>query len=156
MRLSSPEEYGLRCLVQVARRSPGPEAAPTSIRDVAEAEGLSVDYAAKLLRALRQADVLVSARGSSGGYALARSPDDITLAAALSALDEPFWPEDACGAHAGNRETCVHAGACGVMGVWQWVGAAIDDVLARVTLADLLRGTPPPALPSRPRVEVRT
>jgi Rrf2 family protein len=138
MRLSSQEEYGLRCLLQVARRSPGPEAGPTSIRDVADAEGLSPDYAAKLLRLLRQADLLVSTRGAEGGYALSRSAGQIPLAAVLGALDGPLFDEAFCDGHSGQLESCVHTSNCTVMAMWQQVGAALDAVLSRFTIADLL------------------
>ena len=47
MKLTAQEEYGLRCLLQVARRAPADGATVSSIRDVADAEGLSSDYAAK-------------------------------------------------------------------------------------------------------------
>ena len=50
MKLSSQEEYGLRCLLQVARLE---RDAPVPIADVASREGLSTDYVAKLLRILR-------------------------------------------------------------------------------------------------------
>ncbi len=142
MRLSAQEEYGLRCLVQVARRSPGPDAAPTPIRDVAAAEGLSVEYAAKLLRVLRQADLLVSARGAAGGYVLARDAAAIPVADVLAALDGPLWDEAGCEGHTGQLETCVHIGACTINGLWVKLGAAIDAVLRQFTLADLLGATP--------------
>lgn len=148
MRLSAQEEYGLRCLVQVARRSPGPDAAPTPIRDVAAAEGLSVEYAAKLLRVLRQADLLLSARGAAGGYVLARDAASIPVADVLAALDGPLWDDDGCAGHPGQLDACVHTGACTINGLWVKLGAAIDAVLRQFTLADLLEPAPSVPTPS--------
>ncbi|MEN0065113.1 MAG: Rrf2 family transcriptional regulator, partial [Myxococcota bacterium] len=63
MKLTAQEEYGLRCLMAVAARSPNPDGPPVSIRDVAEGEGLSMDYTGKLMRVLRQHGLISSARG---------------------------------------------------------------------------------------------
>ena len=57
MQLLAQEEYGLRCLIQVARH-PGPE--PLTIPEIAEREGISPEYVAKLMRTLRQGDFVVS------------------------------------------------------------------------------------------------
>ena len=54
MQLLAQEEYGLRCLIQVARQR-GPD--PLTIPEIAEREGISPEYAAKLMRALRQTEL---------------------------------------------------------------------------------------------------
>jgi Rrf2 family protein len=145
VKLSAQEEYGLRCLLQIARRSAGP-AGPAAdpggplvcIRDVAEAEGLSVDYAAKLLRVLRQGGLLEAERGATGGYRLARPPEQMTLSEILRALDTPIYAPGFCEGHAGQRDTCVHLGGCSMRPLWMAVEAAVHQVLAGMTLADLL------------------
>jgi Rrf2 family protein len=147
MKLSTSEEYGLRCLLVVARRAPEPEGDPVSIRDVAEAEGLSADYAAKLLAALRKADLLVSSRGAQGGYRMARPPAQITAGEVLRALDGRLYGDDFCSAYAGKGTGCVHhASDCRLQGLWSKVSAAVDEVLDGVTVAELL------ATPTRPTV----
>jgi Rrf2 family protein len=143
MRLSAQEEYGLRCLLFVARRSPGPDSVPTSIRDIAEGEGISMDYVGKLVRVLRQADLLVSARGAAGGFALARPAERLTLAEILGSLDGPLFDEAFCDAHPGALDACAHAGSsCTVRSLWSRLSATFDAVLSRFTLADLLAGAP--------------
>ena len=74
MKLTAQEEYGLRCLIQVARRSRDTPEGLVSIREVAEAEGLSADYTAKLMRVLRQGGMLQSIRGATGGFGCRRRP----------------------------------------------------------------------------------
>ena len=59
MHLSSTEEYGLRCLLQVARHT---ENEPHRIRDIAAAEGLSREYTAKLMGVLREGRLVCSTR----------------------------------------------------------------------------------------------
>lgn len=143
MRLSPQEEYGLRCLLQVAKRAPDPEGAPCRIEDIAEAEGLGYEHCAKVLRSLRLAVLVVSTRGASGGYHLARPADEITVRDVLVGLDGPFFSEGLCDGFAGQQTACVHGkAACAVRGVWRQVGAAIDDVLGRISLAQLLNGEP--------------
>jgi Rrf2 family protein len=137
MQLSAQEEYGLRCLLQVARER-GPD--PATIPEIAAREGLSPEYAAKLLRALRQAELVVSTRGAGGGYRLARPASEITLWEVVRALGGSIFPEEFCETHPGQRHDCVHTSACSLRGVWSAVENAIRGVLENVTLADLARG----------------
>ena len=72
MHLSAQEEYGLRCLVQLARHV-GEE--PMRIQEIARAEGLSSEYVAKLMRILRNGNLVDSTRGASGGYRLPQADE---------------------------------------------------------------------------------
>ena len=71
MKLSSQEEYGLRCLLQLARH--GDEASLT-IAEMSQREGISSPNVAKIMRILRRAGLVASTRGKAGGYTLARPP----------------------------------------------------------------------------------
>jgi Rrf2 family protein len=137
MHLSSQEEYGVRCLIQVARHA-GPE--PITIPDIAAAEGLSPEYTAKLMRMLRQGDLVVSTRGAGGGYHLARPSDQITIWDAISVLGASFFPDSFCDTHPGNQRDCVHTTNCSIRVVWGALEGALRSVLENVTLADLTRG----------------
>ena len=68
MKLTPIEEYGLRCLMQLARHSG--EAQPTNIRQISEAEGLSTAYVGKLMFLLQKAHLVQATRGVQGGYVL--------------------------------------------------------------------------------------
>src|SRR5438309_7165631 len=83
MKITAQEEYGLRCLLRLARSGEGHS---LTIPEVAAAEGLSVPYVAKLLSVLRQGGLIESVRGRAGGYRLAESPTDIHLGAVLMVL----------------------------------------------------------------------
>jgi Rrf2 family protein len=138
MRLSAQEEYGLRCLVQVALA--GTER-PVQIAEIAGREGLSVEYTAKLLRVLRQGGLIQSVRGAGGGYVLARPAREITVAQAIDVLDGQLFDAGFCETHAGKGAVCVHTSAgCSIRSLWRWIGAALDRVLEQVTLADLASG----------------
>jgi Rrf2 family protein len=144
VQLLASEEYGLRCLLQVARRAPDPEGPPLSTQAVADAEGLSAEYTAKLLRALRLGGLVRSARGAGGGYRLARPASEITVWDALAVLGGPLYSEGFCEGFAGQRApcgagTCVHDGDCALRAVWRAVEDALRGVLERVHLDDLRR-----------------
>ena len=137
MKLSATEEYGLRCLIQVHRLENG---APVRIQDIAAAEGMSSDYAAKILRSLREAELLTSTRGTNGGYRLARPASSITVLQIISALDGPLVDDAWCVRHAGQHDTCVHSADCSVQALWTFIGGTLEDALGAVTLADLTGG----------------
>jgi Rrf2 family protein len=139
MKITSQEEYGLRCLLRLAKAGEGQS---LTLPEVAGAEGLSVPYAAKLLSVLRHAGLIDSARGRTGGYRLAKSPTEIGLGSLLLTLGEPLFDEPSyCERHAGPAAggNCVHTGSCSLRGLWNtlehWLRAALDQI----TLADLLQ-----------------
>jgi Rrf2 family protein len=137
MRLSAQEEYGLRCLLQVALSATDQ---PVPITEVAAKEGLSPEYTAKLLRVLRQGGLLDSVRGASGGYHLARPAAQITVFQAIEVLDGNLFDDGFCGTHTGKGSLCVHTTACSIRSLWGWIGGALEQVLDRITLEDLARG----------------
>jgi Rrf2 family protein len=142
MKLTAQEEYGLRCLLQVARRAPAGGGAVLSIRDVADAEGLSVDYAAKILRVLRQTGFVTSERGAAGGYRLARDARATPLSEVLHALDAPLYDASFCQGFVGQQPQCVHTTSCTVRLLWRKLEGALEQALAGLTLADLLFDVP--------------
>lgn len=136
MHLLAQEEYGLRCLLQVARHR---GAHPLTISEIAEAEGLSPEYTAKLMRALRQGELVVSIRGASGGYHLARRASEITPWEVIQVLGGSFFPQGFCSDHPGQLPDCVHATDCAVRSLWGRVEAALHELLEGITLEDLLK-----------------
>jgi len=137
MKLSAQEEYGLRCLVQVAIAA---DAEPVQITEVAEREGLSPEYAAKLLRVLRKGGLVTSVRGAGGGYRLARPAAEITVSEAIEVLDGHLFNDGFCDNHTGRGAVCVHSSACSIRGLWKWIGLALERVLEQITIADLAHG----------------
>jgi Rrf2 family protein len=139
MKITAQEEYGLRCLLRLAQAG---EAQALTIHEIASAEGLSLPYVAKLMGVLRQARLIESERGRSGGYRLAGPPEDIRLGAVLLALGEPLFDEPSyCQRHAGTETNgnCVHHDGCTLRSLWltleQWMRRTLDQI----TLADLIQ-----------------
>src|SRR5258706_6734130 len=114
MKISAMEEYGLRCLIQVAR---GQKNGPLSISEVAQREGITVDYATKLLTTLRKGGFLRSVRGAQGGYFLAREPDQINLAEVMRFLGGPIFETTSCGDFPGTLAQCIHMADCSMRSV---------------------------------------
>jgi Rrf2 family transcriptional regulator, iron-sulfur cluster assembly transcription factor len=133
MKLSPVEEYGLRCLIQLARRS---DAQPVTIRQISEAEGLSAAYVGKLMFLLQKADLVRSTRGVQGGYVLARPASELSLYAVFQALD-PGVLDDVCDKFTGTEEACVHNGSCAIKPVWKGLAEHINGYLERVHLSEL-------------------
>jgi Rrf2 family protein len=139
MKITSQEEYGLRCLLQLAGASDGQS---LTIPEIAALEGLSAPYVAKLLAVMRQGGLIESVRGRSGGYRLARSPADITLGSVLAVLGEPLFDDPGyCQRHAGTETegSCVHRGGCTLRALWQTLEQWMRHTLNQITLADLLQ-----------------
>jgi len=139
MKITAQEEYGVRCLLRLARA--GAEQWLT-IPEIADAEKLSVPYVGKLLAVLRQAGLIESSRGRLGGYRLAKAPAEIGLGSALLVLGEPLYDDATfCQKHAGTETQgpCVHQDGCTLRGLWRGLEEWIQSILDRITLADLLQ-----------------
>ena len=138
MKISAQEEYGLRCLMRLAASDGYSQTLP----EIAAAEGLSAPYVAKLMGVLREAGLVESMRGRSGGYTLARAPEEIGLGSLLLLLGEPLFDEPSyCEKHAGVSAdgVCVHRGACSLRALWQTLEQWMRGTLNQITLADLLQ-----------------
>ena len=135
MKLTTQEEYGLRCLLQMARRA----GASVTIAELAGLEGISAPNAAKILRALRRGGFVRSTRGQAGGYLLARPAHEINVGEALALLGGRLFDPSFCDKHSGMERSCHHLSDCSIRSVWRLVQGAVDQVLGRMTLQDLLR-----------------
>lgn len=136
MKFSSQEEYGLRCLVRLAR---GGEKASLTIPAISEAEGLSIPYVAKLMRILRRSGFVRSVRGQAGGYTLTRPAEQIVMGDLLAALGGRLYEPEFCRHHSGSLKNCLNTPDCSIRPVWQTVQLAVDQVLNKMTLKDLLQ-----------------
>ena len=135
MKVSAQEEYGLRCLLRIGSAD---QSYGLTIPDISKAEGLTSANVAKLLRILRITGFIESARGRSGGYKLARSADQIVVGDVLNALGGKIYQETFCGTHTGAIDVCNHIIDCSMRSLWRSVQNAVDVVLKRITLRDML------------------
>jgi len=122
-------------MLTLARAQPG---ASLTIPQIAETERISAPNVAKLLRALKRGGYVVALRGQSGGYALARKANEINVGEVLACLGGRIFDAGFCGRHSSATRGCGHNSDCSVRSVWRLVQRAVDDVLGRLSLADLL------------------
>ena len=139
MRISAIEEYGLRCLLALARRGPGGQA---SITEIAELEGISVAYASKLLSVLRKEGLVTAMRGRGGGFTVARPLDQISLYEVLVALGGPLIDPSHCEKHTGLLEQCIHIDSCSVQDVLGGLAGYVQEFLTDTSIQDLAFGLP--------------
>ena len=129
MKFSTQEEYGLRLLLRIAK-SDSPNG--LTIPEISEVEGLSSANTAKILRALRLAGFIESARGQTGGYKLNKPADKILISDVLTALGGKLYESNFCDLHSGMENICTNS---------------IDRCLARVSplLWPMVRWPPRPS-----------
>ncbi len=135
MRISSAEEYGLRCLISIARQG---EKGHISIPEIAELEGLSTAYTSKLLSILKKAGLVKAVRGRKGGFCITRPPKEISLLDVLTVLGGPFLEPDHCAHFTGQLERCVHGDNCSVHDVLDALAAHLEQFLTRTSLQDII------------------
>jgi Rrf2 family iron-sulfur cluster assembly transcriptional regulator len=109
---------------------------PTSVRDLANRTGLPQPYLEQILLSLKGVGLVRSKRGVGGGYVLARSADQITLAEIVAAVDGPIVAGDFGEPH--KDGACDHEGQCVLLGVWADVGNHMREHLSSFTLADMV------------------
>jgi FeS assembly SUF system regulator len=103
--------------------------------EIANVTGIALPTVSKILKALLNANVLISTRGAKGGYALATTPDNITVASIISALEGPIAVTE-CSI---SLQGCEQAAGCNISGHWNVINRAIYNALESVTLADLIK-----------------
>ncbi|MFI5183632.1 MAG: RrF2 family transcriptional regulator, partial [Vicinamibacteria bacterium] len=111
MKLSTQEEYGLRCLLQLGRQGDG---ASLTIAELSEREGISAPNVAKIMRVLRKGGLVTSTRGQAGGYTLSHPAQDISVGQALAALGGRFFDAGFCDRHAGVESQCMNHSDCSI------------------------------------------
>jgi Rrf2 family protein len=134
MKISAQEEYGLRCLVQLATLESGES---LTLPQIAEREGISAANAGKLMWLLNKAGFVQATRGTKGGYSLARSASEIHLNEVIKVLDADVLNKH-CESYTGVLDSCVHKGDCGIRPVIVGLHEIVENALSQITLAQLV------------------
>ncbi len=134
MKISAQEEYGLRCLVQLAALE---ENKSLTLPQIAELEGISAANAGKLMWLLNKAGFVQATRGTKGGYSLARPATEIHLNEIIKILDDDVLNKH-CESYTGVLEVCIHKGDCNIRPVIVGLHEIVENALSRITLAQLV------------------
>jgi Rrf2 family protein len=135
MKITAQEEYGLRILLRIAGCK---EADGMSIPQLSEAEGITSHYVAKLTRILRLEGFINSTPGYKGGYILAKPAKEIIINDVLKGLGGALYDKKFCGTHTGSLRLCVNSVDCSSRSLWKMIQFAVDQLLDKITLADLV------------------
>jgi len=122
---------------------------PRSLPAVAADEGIPFGYLEHIAQRLRRSGLVRARRGASGGYELARPPEDITVADVLRAIGEGMVPTE-CGA-SGSCHYHDRLDECVTRPIWQDIQSKVEESLSGVTLASVVGRFP--AKSSRERTE---
>ena len=134
-------EYGLHCLLYLV--DPLDEVRPASVRDLADLQGVPVDYVAKLFTKLQKAGLVVASEGARGGFRLARPAKSITVLDVIVAIDgeKPLFEcrdiRGRCAIFAGKPSTWATRGVCSIHAIMLEADTRMRKVLASHTLADV-------------------
>jgi Rrf2 family transcriptional regulator, cysteine metabolism repressor len=169
MMFSTKAEYGVRVMVELARRA-GDD--PVPLAEIAAHDGLPLAYLEHLVARLRKAGLVDSRRGSRGGYLLARPSTEITMAEVVEALEGSIAPIECISQAPDGSIVCSResgragsgpAGShvCPTKLLWTRVRLSIVNTLRETTLADLVLspvltgGRSVPAGPTLPTLDMQ-
>ena len=135
MRLTTKSRYGTRMILDLAMHS---GEGPVPLREISKRQNISLKYLENLIRKLKAAGFVSSARGPSGGHRLALKPEKITVGDIVRTLEEASAITDCSEKNEKLCGICNQAGEC--LSQWVWIEAsrAMFERLDQITIAMLL------------------
>lgn len=134
MKLSTKGRYGLRAVVDLAVHA---DDEAVALSQIADRQGISMNYLEQLIAKLRRAGIVTSIRGAQGGYMLASPADEISVGDILRALEGDLSPVD-CSVVNSNEGNCSNADSCVTKYVWKRISDSINDAVDAIKLAELV------------------
>jgi Rrf2 family protein len=132
LRMSTRSRYGLRLMIALGVRY---REGITLMKDVSRGEGISEKYLGQIIIPLKAAGLVSSQRGSHGGYALAKPPEQVTVKDIVEAIEGDIVPVPCTD----DSENCGRASTCAAAKVWKRLTDDMKKSLSAFTLADLVR-----------------
>lgn len=130
MRLSTKGRYAVTAMMDLAIHAPQ---GPVTLADISHCQGISLSYLEQLFSKLRRENLVRGVRGPGGGYQLARSAADITVAAIIAAVDEKV------DATCGGEVDCDEESTCLTHDLWCGLSKRIYEFLDSISLEEFLR-----------------
>lgn len=132
MKISTKGRYALRLMLDIGLNC---EEAPVRIKDVAARQEISVKYLEQIVSVLVKAGYLKSIRGPQGGYRLMKEPKEYTLGMILRLTEGSLAPVECL---EGEVNSCDRSEACVTLRFWKELNQAIENVVDKYTLEDLM------------------
>lgn len=133
MRLSTQSRYGVRAIFDIAFHSEGLE---TQVKDISRRQGISPRYLEQIFQKLRRAGIVGSKRGPTGGYFLARKPEQITVGEIVRVTEGSLNPV-LCIVPGDSKQPCDKITECVTRVVWNEAGNRLKEYFDSVTINDL-------------------
>lgn len=135
LRISKLTDYSIVMMAHIARQP----VRSYSAAEITAALPIGAPTVSKLLKLLARSGLLVSQRGARGGYALARSADQISVAEVIAAIEGPVALTECS-----LPGICQLEQRCSIRSNWERLSDSVYQVLAGVSLAEMARPTSPP------------
>ena len=132
MKLSTKIRYGTRAILELASRF---GEGPIELKEIARSQEISIKYLEQVIIPLRTAGIVKSARGSKGGYSLAKPPSEICLFDVVETLEGPLYLVDCIK----DSKYCRRSSSCVTRDIWSEVSEALHRVLKSITLDEMVR-----------------
>ena len=131
MKFSTKTRYGIRAMLELALNETDK---PLPIATIAERQGIPEAYLEQLMGLLKKNGLVISARGAQGGYMLAASPQQTSVASVIKALEGSLAPVTCLE----DTEACSHSGNCAMHLLYGRIMQGMDEVLSSITLQDMV------------------
>ncbi len=129
MRLSTKGRYSVTTIMDLALHQ---DSGPVALVDISRRQNLSLSYLEQLFAQLRRHGLVRGVRGPGGGYCLARTPEEISVADVILAVEQPV-DATACA----GEEDCDGGERCLTHDLWAELSGQIQNFLAGISLAAL-------------------
>jgi Rrf2 family protein len=130
LRISRKIDYGLRAMIYLSSIT---QDAVVPFREIARQMDVPEDFLAKILKTLVDQNLVKSTRGPHGGYALARSPAEISFLDVIEAVEGPI----ALNVCLDGEDACGHSTACTMVSVWRLGQERMLEVYRQAKLSEL-------------------
>ena len=134
MRLSLRGEYALRALLVLGLRNDEPQ---VRIQAISDQQNIPKRFLEQILNDLKSAGIVKSRRGVSGGYRLARRPEEIPLAIIVRHIEGALAPVSCVSERFYEKCSCPDESRCAIRSVMKEVREAVVKIMEHVTVADL-------------------
>lgn len=132
MKISTKGRYSLRLMLDLAQHYKDD---PLSLKDISERQNISKKYLEQIVPPLRNAGLLTSNRGHTGGYRLSKSPSEITVADVVECTEGSLQPVSCM---SDNSSECPQQLECMTLPVWQGLYGVMQEYLQSISLQDIL------------------
>ena len=130
--ISTKGRYALRMMVDLAQHQ---GEGNISLKDIAQRQEISKKYLEQIIPILHRASLLNTSRGASGGYQLAKPPEDYTVGEIIRATEGSLAPVSCLEK---NINTCPRCSECATLFVWEGLQKLENEYFDSITLQDIL------------------